>query len=72
MPYTDNLLNEVMSRGCEGYGFVICFCGGDLCVCGLDGQLCPGCNECKWEDWQQEIDETEEEYRQCRRLDEQG
>jgi hypothetical protein len=44
---------------CNGDGIIDCFCGGDLCVCGLDGDQCPGCEECEaaereWnyeEDW---------------------
>jgi hypothetical protein len=60
MLYTDSLLNEVMSQGCSGTGFVVCFCGGDLCVCGLDGQECMGCHECSRvvdEDWSQDWQE---------------
>lgn len=25
---------------CNGYGMIDCYCGGDLCVCGLDGSDC--------------------------------
>lgn len=64
MPYTDSWLNKVMREGCGGFGFVVCWCGGDLCVCGLDGEACPGCDECKgdFDDWQAELDEAQDEY----------
>lgn len=31
---------------CDGWGFLICRCGGDICVCGLDSMECPGCKAC--------------------------
>ncbi len=31
---------------CSGTGTILCNCGGDLCVCGLDGSECPGCQNC--------------------------
>lgn len=31
---------------CDGYGTLVCHCGGDLCVCGDDGQDCFGCEKC--------------------------
>lgn len=30
-------------------GTLMCNCGGDLCVCGMDGEPCPGCEMC-WDD----------------------
>ncbi len=41
---------------CDGWGTIVCYCGGDLCVCGMDGESCPGCDECKQTD-----DETDED-----------
>lgn len=31
---------------CDGYGTMVCHCGGDLCVCGTDGEDCFGCEKC--------------------------
>jgi hypothetical protein len=49
---------------CDGWGFLTCRCGGDVCVCGLDGMECPGCEEC--EESERESEEItralEEEY----------
>lgn len=61
--YIDSL-NEAIKLGCNGFGFLVCFCGGDLCCCGLDGEVCPGCNDCEGteEDWQQELDTAQNEY----------
>lgn len=47
-PYSD------LDEGCAGTGFLNCFCGGDLCVCDLNGGVeCDGCEDCDWcnEDW---------------------
>lgn len=54
-------LNEAVRRGCGEFGFLVCFCGGDLCICGLDGEVCPGCHECDGDRdyWQQEIVEQD-------------
>jgi hypothetical protein len=46
MPYTDNLLTHYLNPRCEGSRFIVCYCGGDLCVCGLDGEDCLGCDDC--------------------------
>jgi hypothetical protein len=35
---------------CDGYGMLVCHCGGDLCVCGEDGQDCYGCEKCAGRD----------------------
>jgi hypothetical protein len=35
---------------CDGYGSLVCHCGGDLCVCGSDGEQCIGCEKCERED----------------------
>lgn len=32
---------------CNGLGTLDCYCGGDLCVCGMDGQDCFGCEKCE-------------------------
>lgn len=32
---------------CDGYGTMVCHCGGDLCVCGTDGEDCFGCEKCE-------------------------
>lgn len=29
---------------CDGWGYNICHCGGDLCVCSFNGEIpCPNC-----------------------------
>lgn len=36
---------------CGGHGYTRCYCGGDLCVCGNDGEIeCYGCCDCEGED----------------------
>lgn len=35
---------------CDGYGSMVCHCGGDLCVCGEDGDQCIGCEKCDRDD----------------------
>lgn len=35
---------------CDGWGGLVCYCGGDNCVCGMDGEECPGCDECRNDD----------------------
>lgn len=32
---------------CSGSGIMRCHCGGDLCVCGDDGEQCVGCENCE-------------------------
>ena len=33
--------------GCGGTGYIRCYCGGDLCVCGNFGEIeCDGCPDC--------------------------
>lgn len=32
---------------CDGSGILACRCGGDFCLCGTDGEECPGCDECE-------------------------
>lgn len=34
---------------CYGNGVIICRCGGDICICGTNEMLCPGCAECEGE-----------------------
>lgn len=50
MSYPTNPDFKSVSRRCEGYGTLACDCGGDLCVCGLDGEQCPGCPDCDLND----------------------
>jgi hypothetical protein len=36
---------------CGGSGWMNCYCGGDLCVCGNQGGIeCMGCVDCEGED----------------------
>lgn len=37
-------------RRCYGYHIISCNCGGDLCVCGRDGDECMGCQDCHEDD----------------------
>lgn len=40
-----------LSRGCGGYRFMICLCGGDLCACHNHGEIeCFGCQDCEGDD----------------------
>ena len=33
---------------CGGSGWMSCYCGGDLCVCGNGGEIeCDGCEDCE-------------------------
>ncbi len=33
---------------CGGHGWMSCYCGGDLCVCGNQGEIeCDGCEDCE-------------------------
>ncbi len=43
-----------LARRCYGYGSLSCHCGGDLCVCGLDGEECLGCPDCEREEEDEE------------------
>ena len=49
-----------LEEGCGGTGFLNCFCGGDLCVCDLNGVVeCDSCEDCDfdyrdYEDWDEE------------------
>ena len=37
-----------LSRTCGGTGWLDCECGGDFCVCTLNGGIdCPGCEDCR-------------------------
>lgn len=38
---------KTLARRCHGYGTLECYCGGDMCVCGLDGEQCLGCPDCE-------------------------
>lgn len=36
---------------CGGHGYQHCYCGGDFCVCGNQGEIeCMGCEDCEGED----------------------
>lgn len=38
---------------CKGSGYIACEECGDTCVCGMDGEPCPGCDACDYvdDDW---------------------
>lgn len=39
---------EGLEQHCGGTGYLNCYCGGDLCVCGNFGEVeCPGCPDCE-------------------------
>lgn len=46
---------------CGGHGWIRCYCGGDLCVCGNQGEIeCYGCPDCEGDDdddWHPEDDD---------------
>jgi hypothetical protein len=47
-----------LSRTCGGTGWLDCECGGDLCVCTLNGGIdCPGCEDCRTHDDYDEANE---------------
>ena len=46
-----------LSNRCHGYGTLTCHCGGDLCVCGLDGVECLGCPDCEPNDEEDDDDD---------------
>ena len=41
---------------CDGWGSLVCHCGGDICACGMDGDSCPGCDECRNDDYEDDDD----------------
>lgn len=43
---------------CDGFGMLLCRCGGDLCVCGDDGEDCYGCEKCEGRD--EDVDAADE------------
>lgn len=47
---------------CGGGGYIRCYCGGDLCVCGNQGEIdCVGCEDCDPdEDWDDELADCED------------
>jgi hypothetical protein len=59
MAYPSKPNPKNLSRRCQGYGTLTCYCGGDLCVCGLDGEECPGCPDCEG------LEEEQEDYFFC-------
>lgn len=46
---------------CNGHGILRCRCCGDLCLCGLDGEECYGCDKCERPDELYEEDENDKE-----------
>lgn len=39
------------SERCGGHGSMVCYCGGDFCVCGNQGTIdCMGCEDCERDD----------------------
>lgn len=49
---------SVFSRPCGGSGFLLCYCGGDFCVCHNHGEVeCPGCPDCEPEDFDDDRDD---------------
>lgn len=39
-----------LDQRCGGTGYLNCYCGGDLCICGNFGEVeCLGCPDCKYE-----------------------
>lgn len=48
MPMNDlSQVSSFLTPYCDGWASLVCYCGGDLCVCGMDGEDCPGCEECE-------------------------
>ena len=48
------------SETCDGSGYMHCYCGGDFCVCGNQGEVeCYGCKNCEreWDDDLEEMDD---------------
>ena len=46
---------------CGGHGYIPCYCGGDNCVCGNDGEIeCDGCVDCEPDDIDDEWHEEDE------------
>ncbi len=44
-------VHDYLEDGCGGTGYLNCFCGGDFCVCGLQGGMdCGGCEDCEEDD----------------------
>jgi hypothetical protein len=44
--------DDGLESRCGGSRTLHCFCGGDLCVCGNQGEVeCPGCPDCNYGDF---------------------
>ncbi len=56
------VFDSIMFQTCYD-GTISCECGGDLCVCGADGQDCLGCEKCEGRD-DQDFDEPEQPHHQ--------
>ena len=51
--------DEPYNRGCGGTGTLICYCGGDQCVCHNHGEVeCFGCEDCSQDE--RYLDEDED------------
>jgi hypothetical protein len=49
-----------LSRTCGGTGWLDCECGGDFCVCTLNGGMdCHGCEDCRE---QEDYDESDDDF----------
>lgn len=61
-----------LSRTCGGTGQLDCECGGDFCVCTLNGGIdCPGCEDCRdynpydeGDDWDDDEDPRDAAFRE--------
>lgn len=56
-----SLMSKLNTVYCDGFGSLVCHCGGDLCVCGTDGEPCPGCEECESDYFDEDEDYSDEE-----------
>lgn len=47
----DELFASDLDETCGGTGSLVCYCGGDQCVCHHHGETdCPGCEDCETDD----------------------
>lgn len=54
-------IEDGLEDGCGGTGILHCYCGGDMCVCGNNGETeCLGCGDCDDSDYAS--DDEGEEY----------
>lgn len=48
---------DFLDSTCGGTGTLYCYCGGDNCVCELNGEMdCDGCRDC------QDCDDADDDY----------